>query len=93
MQKAYFFRGTIKKMMEAEMDDYLGYSKSERSDSDDYRNGYKTKQLNSSYGSMKIQVPQDRKSTFEPQVVKKRQKDISDIDQKILSMVCILSFG
>ena len=33
--------GTIKEMMEAEMDDHLGYSKSERSDSDDYRNGYK----------------------------------------------------
>lgn len=35
---------------------------------------------------MDIDVPQDRKSTFEPQVVKKRQKDISDIDQKIISM-------
>ena len=78
--------GTIKKMMEAEMDDHLGYEKSERSDNDDYRNGYKRKQVNSRYGSMEIEVPQDRKSTFEPQVVKKRQKDISDIDQKIISM-------
>lgn len=78
--------GTIKEMMEAEMDEHLGYSKSERSDSDDYRNGYKSKRVNSSYGSMEIQVPQDRKSTFEPQAVKKRKKDISDIDQKIISM-------
>ncbi len=78
--------GTIKEMMEAEMDEHLGYAKSERSDSDDYRNGYKSKRINSSYGSMDIQVPQDRRSTFEPQVVKKRQKDISDIDQKIISM-------
>lgn len=78
--------GTIKEMMEAEMDDHLGYTKSQRSDSDDYRNGYKSKRINSSYGSMDIQVPQDRKSTFEPQVVKKRQKDISEIDQKIISM-------
>jgi putative transposase len=78
--------GTIKEMMEAEMDDHLGYGKSERSDSDDYRNGYKSKRVNSSYGSMEIDVPQDRKSTFEPQIVKKRQKDISDIDQKIISM-------
>lgn len=78
--------GTIKEMMEAEMDNHLGYSKSERSDSDDYRNGYKTKRINSSYGNMDIHVPQDRKSTFEPQIVKKRQKDISDIDQKIISM-------
>ena len=78
--------GTIKEMMEAEMDDHLGYEKSERSDNDDYRNGYKRKRVNSSYGSMEIEVPQDRKSTFQPQVVKKRQKDISDIDQKIISM-------
>ena len=78
--------GTIKEMMEAEMDDHLGYQKSERSDSDDYRNGYKSKRVNSSYDSMDIDVPQDRKSTFEPQIVKKRQKDISDIDQKIISM-------
>jgi transposase-like protein len=76
--------GTIKEMMEAEMDDHLGYEKSERSDSDDYRNGYKEKTVNSSYGSMRIDVPQDRKSTFEPKVVKKRQKDICLPVQNIL---------
>ena len=48
--------GTIKEMMEAEMDDHLGYQKSERSDSDDYRNGYKSKQLRTSYGSMNIEA-------------------------------------
>jgi transposase-like protein len=76
-------------MMETEMDDHLGYGKSERidrSDQTDYRNGTKKKQINTSYGSMTIDVPQDRESTFEPQVVKKRQKDISNIDQKIISM-------
>ncbi len=78
--------GTIKEMMEAEIDNHLGYAKSEHSDSNDYRNGYKPKQVNSSYGSLEIQVPQGRKSTFEPRIVKKRQKDISDIDQKIISM-------
>ena len=85
--------GTIKEMMEAEMDDHLGYEKSQRSDNDDYRNGYKRKQVNSRYGSMEIEVPQDRKSTFEPQVVKKRQKDISDIDQKIISMYAKNNIG
>ena len=78
--------GKIKDMMEAEMEDHLGYSKSERSDSDDARNGYKTKQINSSFGSMEIEVPQDRKSTFEPQIVPKHKKDISEIDQKIISI-------
>ena len=62
--------GTIKEMMEAEMDDHLGYEKSERSDSDDARNGYKSKRITTSYGGMEIEVPQDRKSTFEPKVVK-----------------------
>ena len=78
--------GTIKEMMETEMEEHLGYGKSERSDSENARNGYKSKTLNSSYGSFQIEVPQDRQSSFKPQVVKKRQKDISDIDQKIISM-------
>ena len=81
--------GTIKEMMEAEMGEHLGYGRSERIDSSeqtDYRNGIKQKQVKTSYGSMTIDVPQDRNSTFEPQVVKKRQKDISGIDQKIISM-------
>ena len=81
--------GTIKEMMEAEMDEHLGYGKSQRvdrSEHTDYRNGTKQKQVNTSYGSMTIDVPQDRDSTYEPQIVKKRQKDISSIDQKIISM-------
>ena len=72
--------------METEMDEHLGYSKSERSDSENARNGYKTKNINSSYGSFQIEVPQDRKSSFQPQIVKKRHKDISAIDEKIISM-------
>ena len=78
--------GTIKELMEAEMDTHLGYQKSARSDGDNYRNGYKSKRVNTNYGSMDIDVPQDRNSSFDPQVVKKRQKDISGIDQKIISM-------
>ena len=52
------------------MDDHLGSSKSERLDNADFRNIYKTKRVNSSYGYMEIEVPQDRKSTFHPQVIK-----------------------
>ena len=64
--------GTIIEMMEAGMDDHLGYEKSKRSDNDDYRNGYKRKRVNSSYGSMEIEVPQDRKSTFLPASSRKK---------------------
>lgn len=78
--------GTIKQMMETEMDKHLGYSKSERSDSENARNGYKSKRVNSSYSSFQIDVPQERQSSSQPQVVKKRPKDISAIDEKIISM-------
>ena len=82
--------GTIKSMMEAEMDDHLGYESYERVDDrepgDNYRNGTRKKTVRSNYGEFQIEVPQDRNGSFEPQVVKKRQKDISEIDQKIISM-------
>ena len=47
--------GTIKEPMESEMDDHLAYEKSQCSDSDDYRNGYKEKTVESSYGYMRIE--------------------------------------
>ena len=78
--------GTIKTMMEAEMDEHLGYRNYERSDSSNSRNGSKPKTIRSKYGAFPLDVPQDRESTFEPAVVKKRQKDISGIDDKIIAM-------
>ncbi|WP_208600526.1 IS256 family transposase [Streptobacillus ratti] len=78
--------GTIKEMMETELEQHLGYEKSKRYDSYNYRNGYKHKQINTHYGSMDIEVEQDRNSSFNPKIVKKRKKDITDIDQKIISM-------
>ena len=78
--------GTIKEMLEAEMDSHLGYRRSQRSDSSNARNGHKSKNVKSGCGEIEIEVPQDRQSTFEPQVVKKRQKDISEIEGKIIAM-------
>lgn len=78
--------GTIKSMMEAEMDEHLGYRNYERSDNTNSRNGAKTKMVRSKYGEFPLDVPQDRESAFEPVVVKKRQKDISGIDDKIIAM-------
>ncbi|BBF42403.1 mobile element protein [Lachnospiraceae bacterium KM106-2] len=79
--------GTIQEMLESEMDNHLGYNKYERSsDVNNYRNGTKSKRVRSKYGELVIDVPQDRRSSFEPQIVPKRQKDISQIDDKIISM-------
>jgi len=72
--------------MEAELDEHLGYDEYERSDNPDYRNGVKQKKLRSSYGEIPIDVPQDRDGDFEPQIVPKRKKDISEIEQKIIAM-------
>ena len=78
--------GTIQEMLEAEMDEHLGYSSYERSDNTDYRNGKKTKKILGNFGETEIEVPQDRDGSFEPKVVQKRQKDISGIEQKIISL-------
>lgn len=78
--------GTAKEMLEAEMDDHLGYGKYERSEGNNYRNGTKPKRVRSKYGEFEVDVPQDRQSSFEPQIVPKRKKDISAIDDKIISM-------
>ena len=78
--------GTIKEMMEVEMDDHLGYQKNSHSDNPNSRNGYKEKTVHSKYGDMEIPVPQDRDSSFQPKVVPKRKKDIVGIDDKIISM-------
>lgn len=78
--------GTIQDMLEAEMNEHLGYDKYERSEENNYRNGSKSKTVRSNYGEFEIDVPQDRNSSFEPVIVPKRKKDISGIEDKIIAM-------
>ena len=78
--------GTLQDMLEKEMDDHLGYDRYERSGEPNYRNGTKSKTVRSKYGEFQVDVPQDRQSSFEPQVLPKRQKDISSIDVKIFAL-------
>lgn len=73
-------------MLETEIDDHLGYNRYERYGEPNYRNGMKSKTVRSKYGEFQVDVPQDRQSSFEPQVLSKRQKDISSIYDKIISM-------
>lgn len=68
--------GTIQSMMEAEINSHLGYESYERGEKDNRRNGTKPKKVRSPYEEFEIDVPQDRNSSFEPQVVKKRQKTL-----------------
>lgn len=78
--------GTIQGMLESEMGHHLGYGKYERSPEPNYRNGSKPKTVRSKYGEFQVDVPQDRNSSFEPKIVPKRRKDISGIEDKVISM-------
>lgn len=75
-------------MLQGEMNSHLGYSNNEKGSkqTENRRNGYISKNVKTSMGEMEINVPRDRDGSFEPQVVPKRTKDISDIDHKVLSM-------
>ena len=79
---------TLQGMLEAEMDDKLGYSKYDYKNkkTENSRNGYSKKTVTSNLGDLEIDVPRDREGEFEPQVVKKYQNDVSGIDEQIISM-------
>lgn len=79
---------TLQGMLEGEMEDELGYSKYDYSnkDTDNSRNGYSKKNVVSSMGEIGLDIPRDRKGEFEPQIVKKNQTDISNIEDQVLSM-------
>lgn len=70
------------------MDNELGYSKYDyaNKDTDNSRNGYSKKNVVSSMGGISLDIPRDRNSEFEPQIVKKHQTDISNIEDQVLSM-------
>ena len=75
-------------MLQGEMNAHLGYENNnhEYKETDNRRNGYSGKTLKTTYGEIPINVPRDRQSTFEPQSIPKRTKDVSGIENKVLSM-------
>ena len=75
-------------MLQGEMDNHLGYSSNDHSkkETSNRRNGYTEKTVQTSVGEVPIRVPRDRESTFEPQVVPKRTKDVTGIESKVLAM-------
>ena len=79
---------TLQGMLEAELDQKLGYSKYDYQNklTDDSRNGYSKKTVTSSLGDIDLDIPRDCKGEFEPQIVKKNQTDISNIEDQVLSM-------
>lgn len=82
------FAGTIEQILEAEMDEHLGYEKHSLlgNNSGNSRNGYNHKTIISDYGESEIAVPRDRNGEFEPRILQKRQTRTNEIEQKIMAM-------
>lgn len=82
------FKDLIEEMLEAESDHELGYSKYDfkNKDTENARNGKRSKKVRSDYGEVEIEVPRDRSGEFEPTIVKKNQRNVSSIDDQVISM-------
>ena len=78
--------GLIQEIMDTELEDELGYSKYDYKNKtgSNSRNGRYSKTVRSSQGAIELKIPRDRDGEYEPQIVKKGQMDISEIEDKIL---------
>ena len=75
---------TVEAALNAELDDHLGYSKHEKTDTDNSRNGFSSKTLQTKDGQFELNTPRDRDGSFEPELVKKNQRRFTLMDDKIL---------
>ena len=75
-------------LLQGEMDGHLGYESNERGakETSNRRNGYTGKTVKSSMGDIEIRTPRDRDGSFEPQLIPKRTKDVSGIEEKVLKL-------
>ena len=82
------FAPMLQSMLEGELDDKLGYDRYERTEEakPNSRNGHSEKTITTSYGDARIEIPRDRNGEFEPQAVRKYQRDVSGIEGKVISM-------
>jgi len=78
----------VERTLEAELSDHLGYKPHsiKGRGSGNNRNGKGHKTVQSDTGALEIEVPRDRNATFEPQLVKKRQRRLAGFDDKVLAL-------
>jgi putative transposase len=81
-------RAITERVLEGELTHHLGYEKnsSEGANSGNSRNGKTNKRVKGKNGELKIAVPRDRNSSFEPQLIKKRQSRFDGFDEKIIAL-------
>jgi putative transposase len=82
------FKDFLQGALEAEMTHHLGYQKhsSEGDNTGNSRNGYSTKTVKTRLGKTEISIPRDRNGEFEPQVIKKYDKNASELENQIIAM-------
>ena len=81
------FKDALQEMMNAEFDNSMGYSKyDKKTDKTNYRNGSTKKNLKSEFGEFEFETPRDRNGEFEPKIVPKNTRDVSGIEDKIISL-------
>jgi len=82
------FAETLQEMLEAELEDSLGYPKNAKKDIDtsNRRNGHTPKTVRSEYGDIDLEIPRDREGDFEPMIVKKHQKSVTGIEDQIIAL-------
>ena len=77
---------TMEELLKAELDEHLDYEYGEKPLSLNTRNGSSKKTVRLSYRNIDLNIPRDREGTFEPQSLRKYEKDISNIENQIISM-------
>lgn len=81
------FKDALQQMMNAEFDSSMGYSKYDKKvEKSNYRNGSTKKNLKSEFGEFEFETPRDRNGEFEPIIVPKNKRDVSGIEDKIISL-------
>lgn len=82
------FSSTIQEMLEAELDEHLGYERydNKHKETTNSRNGYRNKKIRSDFGEVTLSIPRDRKGDFEPKVVQNYENDISGIEEQVIGM-------
>lgn len=74
-------------MLEAE-NVSMGYLKGDKGELvvDNKRNGYSQKTVKSQFGELEVDIPRDRNGEFDPKIIPKYQRDISGIEEKVISL-------
>ena len=81
------FKDALQQMMNAEFETSMGYSKYDKTtEKTNYRNGSTKKKLKSEFGEFDFETPRDRNGEFEPKIVPKNKRDVSGIEDKIISL-------